>query len=393
MDDFIHKEHGETLAISFIRDEQQLAELCQSWLQLDAIAVDTEFDRTNTYYHNLALIQFYDGKTAYFIDPLEFNDLSALNAIFESETLIKVFHSCSEDLEALFNAYDFKMRAVFDTQVAAAMLSIDQALSYSNLVSYTLSVVLDKSHTKTDWLQRPLKKEQLIYAAQDVQFLLPAYFKLRDRLLQVGHFDYVLEDGDSVFEAISKLANASDYYLRVKAASRLNAKQLNRLKTLCEWREKLARENNLPRTFVFRDNHLADLSRNENPKVSDLIDLGCHRVSIRKYGSTALELISKADQAEPKTWPKPIPPFFKLPNSKRLLKNLEAAAKKVSHETDIPMYLLANKRLLEYYLLLILKLPRRANHYWGRWRRDLLEDSFESIVDEHDLKSILSEYQ
>lgn len=393
MNDFIHDEHGEKLAISFIRNEKQLAELCESWLELDAIAVDTEFDRTNTYYHNLALIQFYDGKTAYFIDPLECNELSALKAIFESETLIKVFHSCGEDLEALFNAYGFSMNAIFDTQVAAAMLDIDQALSYLNLVAQTLTVALDKEHTKTDWLQRPLTKEQLVYAAQDVQFLLPAYFKLRDRLLEQGNFDYVLNDGESAFDTISKPAKDMDYYLRVKSASRLNREQLNRLQHICSWREQLARENNMPRTFIFRDNHITELSTLESPKISDLARLGCHRASIRKYGSTLLDVIAKANEKGEKHWPKPVPAFYKLQKSKRLLQDLNKAAKKVSHDVDIPMYVLANKRLLEFYLLSTLDIPCRVNHYWKHWRKDLLAESFECILEEHDIKSILSEYQ
>lgn len=393
MDNFIHEEHGEKLAISFIRDENHLAKLCESWLELDAIAVDTEFDRTHTYYHNLALIQFFDGKTAYFIDPLEFTQLSALKAIFESETLIKVFHSCGEDLEALFNAYGFNMSAVFDTQVAAAMLNIDQALSYSNLVAQTLTIALDKEHTKTDWLQRPLTKEQLVYAAQDVQFLLPAYCKLRDRLLAQGSFDYVLDDGESAFDTIAKPAKDMTYYLRVKSASRLNREQLNRLQHICSWREQLARDNNMPRTFIFRDNHITELSTIKAPKASDLVQLGCHPVSIRKYGATLLEVIAKADEKDEKHWVKPVPAFYKLPKSKQLLQDLNKAAKKISQEADIPMYVLANKRLLEFYLLSTLDIPCRVNHYWKRWRKDLLAESFECILEEHDIKSVLSEYQ
>ena len=39
----------------YVTDAQHLATLCEGWAELDAIAVDTEFMRTNTFYAKLDL--------------------------------------------------------------------------------------------------------------------------------------------------------------------------------------------------------------------------------------------------------------------------------------------------------------------------------------------------
>ncbi|WP_251359868.1 ribonuclease D [Kangiella sp. TOML190] len=382
MENFKLQEHGESLKVKFIRNVANLSELAEQWLQQEVIAVDTEFDRTNTYFHNLALIQLYDGNKVYLIDPLELQDLSPLKAVFASKTLIKTLHSCSEDLEALFNSYQFSFNSVFDTQIAASFAGFGLTLGYSNLVDITQGLTLDKQQTQTDWLQRPLSQEQLTYAAQDVQFLLPAYYQLRDKLLIAGHFDFVIQDAQSVFEAVSCPENFDAYYIRVKGAFKLNAKQLNRLKLIVSWREQLARLNNIPKTFIFRDHQLVEICLKAQPKTSDLLAVGCHRASIRRYGSELLALIEQADKMPPDEYPEPIIAFHKLPQAKPIVKQLKQKAAIIAEQESIPAGVLVNNRLLEYYVSLKLKKPNRPNRFWNKWRKSLLSEAFEATCSE-----------
>lgn len=378
MQDFKLQEHGETVAVSFIKDASTLSKLCERWLQQEAIAVDTEFDRTNTYFHNLALIQIFDGQTIWFIDPLELTELSALSAVFESKDLIKVFHSCGEDLEALHNEYQFNFQSIFDTQIAAGFLDMGASLGYLRLVELISGVSLDKEHTKTDWLQRPLTQEQLVYAAQDVQFLLPAYFKLRDGILEKGFFDYVIADVNSIFDAISGPENYDSYYLRIKGAFKLNSKQTNRLKEIASWREQVARLKNIPRTFIFRDHHLIEICQKTSPKMADLLAAGCHRASIRRYGAELLSLIQSADLIPAELWPEPVKAFHKISGAKLLAKQLKQVANKIADQEAIPQEVLSNKRLIEYYISFKMQLDTRPNRLWNDWRRNLLAPSFDN---------------
>ncbi|NVJ68210.1 MAG: ribonuclease D [Gammaproteobacteria bacterium] len=383
MQDFNLQEYGEEVAVGFINDIATLEQLAEQWLTREAIAIDTEFDRTNTYFHNLALIQIFDGDQIWFIDPLKLKDLSSLAPLFENNELIKVFHSCSEDLEALYNQYQFKFNAVFDTQIAAGFLDMGLSLGYLRLVELISGVSLDKEHTKTDWLQRPLTQEQLVYAAQDVQFLLPAYYKLRDGLLEKGLMDCVLQDAASMFEAVSSPENYDQFYLRIKGAFRLNAKQTNRLKQIASWREQIARLKNIPRTFIFRDNQIIEICQAESPKTSDLLAAGCHRASIRRYGTDLLALIENADQVPAEHWPEPIKAFHKIRGAKLMAKNIKAIANQIADENSIPQDALSNKRLIEYYIMLKLKHEVRPNRFWNSWRKQLLQPVFEQYFAEN----------
>ncbi|MRX26805.1 HRDC domain-containing protein [Kangiella sp. HZ709] len=379
MQDFKLSEHDENVSVSFIRDTETLSRLCSEWLSKEAIAVDTEFDRTNTYFHNLALIQINDGQQIWFIDPLELKDVSPLKSVFESETLVKIFHSCGEDLEALFNKYHFKFNQIFDTQIAAAFADMGPSLGYLRLVELISGVSLDKEHTKTDWMQRPLQQEQLIYAAQDVQFLLPSYYMLRDKMLELGTFEYVIQDVDSMFEAVSAPENYDSYYLRMKGIFRLDAKQTNRLKHVASWREQLARLKNIPKTFIFRDPQLLEICQTPNPKMSDLLAAGCHRASIRRYGAELLATITQADLVNPELWPEPVKAFHKIPKAKELSRQLKALANQVADKNDIPQEVLTNKRLIEYYIMRNMKLDVRPNRFWNDWRKTLLSEAFEAV--------------
>ena len=44
------REYTESPQMVYVADSHSLAALCESWSQLDALAVDTEFMRTNTFY-------------------------------------------------------------------------------------------------------------------------------------------------------------------------------------------------------------------------------------------------------------------------------------------------------------------------------------------------------
>ncbi len=51
-----------------------------------------------------------------------------------------------------------------------------------------------KSHTRADWTKRPLRVEFLEYAAEDVEYLLPAYERLGERLDRAGRLEWASED-------------------------------------------------------------------------------------------------------------------------------------------------------------------------------------------------------
>src|SRR5690606_27220502 len=104
----------------WVDQNAELARLCQHWRQQAAVAVDTEFMRSDTFYPIAGLIQVGDGRGCYLIDPLAITDLEPLRELLLDPAVTKVLHSCSEDLEVFQRLLDLVPEPVFDTQIAAA---------------------------------------------------------------------------------------------------------------------------------------------------------------------------------------------------------------------------------------------------------------------------------
>ncbi|HEY0892485.1 MAG TPA: ribonuclease D, partial [Cellvibrio sp.] len=161
----------------WIDQDDQLTELCAVWRKQAAIAVDTEFMRSDTFYPIAGLLQIGDGKGCYLIDPLAIKNLAPLRELMLDTAVTKVLHSCSEDLEVFQRWLGVVPAPLFDTQIAAAFAGLGFSLGYSGLVKNLLTIEIPKDETRSDWLQRPLSVAQLNYAALDVAHMLVVYGK------------------------------------------------------------------------------------------------------------------------------------------------------------------------------------------------------------------------
>ncbi len=142
------------------------------------LAIDTEFVRERTYFPVLCLIQVATDSELVLIDPLALSDLEPLWTLFGNPLIPKILHAASQDLEVLLQAGCPMPVPLIDTQVAAALCGHGDQIGYANLVQIILGIELDKSMTRTDWSRRPLPKDALHYAADDVRYLYAVFEKL-----------------------------------------------------------------------------------------------------------------------------------------------------------------------------------------------------------------------
>ncbi|HSS48216.1 MAG TPA: ribonuclease D, partial [Thermoanaerobaculia bacterium] len=112
-----------------IDTDEALAGAARLWAQAPLVGLDTEFIRTNTFFHRLGLIQVSDGRTSWLVDPLSARDLSPLAEVFRSPG-IKILHSASEDMEVFYRALGVVPEPLFDTQIAGALAGAGAFLSY-----------------------------------------------------------------------------------------------------------------------------------------------------------------------------------------------------------------------------------------------------------------------
>ncbi|HWJ71390.1 MAG TPA: ribonuclease D [Sphingobium sp.] len=244
-----------------ITDNAALSSLCERLSNADFVAIDTEFMRENTYWPELCLIQISDGKEAAAIDPkapgLDLKPL--LDLLVENEDVLKVFHAGGQDIEIIFNLTGKTPYPLFDTQIASMALSQGEQIGYSNLVDSWLGIHLDKGARFTDWGRRPLDKRQIDYAIGDVTHLADIFPRMLDELRTTGRGAWLNQEMERLADADHYDIKPGEAWKRVRISSR-KADVLGRLKALAGWREQEARDKNLPRGRIVKDETLADIA-------------------------------------------------------------------------------------------------------------------------------------
>ena len=139
-----------------ITKTDELIAFCEAAKAFDYVTIDTEFLRERTYYSKLCLIQLaVPGKGddhAVLVDPLAHGlKLDALYALFEDETVVKVFHAARQDLEIFCVDAGGLPKPLFDTQVAAMVCGFGEQGGYETLVRKITKNSIDKSSRFTDW--------------------------------------------------------------------------------------------------------------------------------------------------------------------------------------------------------------------------------------------------
>lgn len=283
--------------IPFICSNEVFNTYCAQLKTRTVIALDTEFLRVNTFYPKPGLFQINDGETIALVDPLAITDWQAFNTVLESREIVKVFHACEEDIELLHHFLKIEPQSVFDTQIAAAFCGYDFCMGYQRLIKAMLDVDLEKSSSRSDWMQRPLTEKQIHYAADDVRYLLPVYHQLSARLASRQLLPVMEEEYQAIL-ANFKVTTFDHAYTRIKEAWRLNPAQFQVLKVLAAWREKMMREKDLPRKRIATDDALMALASRSHWNMQQLFDVeGLTSSIVRNYGADLIAMISAAMQS------------------------------------------------------------------------------------------------
>lgn len=332
----------------YVEDDAALAACCTRWQQARALALDTEFMRVTTFYPKAALFQVSDGEEITLIDPLGVSDWTPFKALLTDAALVKILHSCSEDLLVFLNSLGVLPAPLFDTQVAASMLEHGLSVSYQNMVKHYFGVELPKAETRSDWLQRPLTPEQREYAALDVAYLHQIWDLQCLQLEQLGRSSWMREEcarlADTYAEEIS--GDFSEHYQDFGAAWQLGPHQLAALQKLAEWRERRARQRDKPRSWIVKDNALFAMAQgmiNSKAQLALVPDVGDN--FIRFEGEQVLALIDAARGLTEADCPPPLPKPFSQGQKNRLRKARELIEAKAT-ELGVSPEFLGRKRTL-----------------------------------------------
>lgn len=292
--------------MNIITTTNELNEFCQTLAKSDFITVDTEFIRESTYWPELCLIQLASPQAEAIIDPLA-KDI-ALQPFFDlmaNEAIIKVFHAARQDIEIIYHLSGIIPSPLFDTQVAAMVCGYGDSISYEQLVSKTNGAHIDKSSRFTDWSHRPLSPKQLDYALADVTHLRDVYVKLHEQLKNNEREGWLNEEMAILTSPATYNTPLQEAWRRVKGHIRKPIEQMI-LQEVAAWRETEARNRNVPRGRVMKDDGLIEIAQQQPKDIAAMARLrsvpkGWERSeSARKL----LETVQKASETPKDQLPK-----------------------------------------------------------------------------------------
>ena len=181
---------------TLIQTLEDLIFLNEELLKCPYVAVDTEFRRTTKDNMKLALMQVNDSSEIYLIDCLQIKEPRETCSFLSSPDPKKIFHSCREDIEAIYSWTNKGVLNIYDTQIANSLLGGTYSIGYQGLVKEKMGLKVSKDQTRTNWLKRPLTEAQLNYAASDVYYLIDLYRLQREEFSKTNKLEWLEEESN-----------------------------------------------------------------------------------------------------------------------------------------------------------------------------------------------------
>lgn len=331
-----------------ITENASLAKWCEHWQTLPMVALDTEFQRVETFYPIPGLIQLADDQHCFLIDPLAVTDFEPLKALFRNPDVLKVLHAATEDLELFQNSLGVLPEPVFDTQIAAAILNWGFSMGLQRMLQTVLGVEVGKHETTSDWLRRPLTASQEHYAALDVAYLPAICQKQKDALEARGMLEWLQQESDAMLkQAVDEDPDGAEYYKRFTQMWTLPPHKIAALRDLTAWREQTCRSRDVPRNRILRNQALLEIV-NQWPKnnfeLSRVDEI--KRAIIRNDGAQILSFLKNAQKSAEENPPEPIlrplPYFWNKP-----LKKLKAIVRECAADLDVAPEIMLRKKELD----------------------------------------------
>jgi ribonuclease D len=341
------------------------------------LAIDTEFMREKTYYPQFCLIQIATPDVAACIDPLKLTDLTPLYSIIYNSDIVKVLHACRQDMEIFFHLRNKVPTPLFDTQIAAPLIGMNEQIGYAGLISDILNIQLHKGHSRTDWSQRPLTEEQLRYAADDVIYLAQAYPIIRERLEASNRLGWLEAECAVLSQTETYNVAPESAWKRIAGTAQLRNKAQAVLKALAAWREQTARDENLPRGWIIKDDAVLDLAR-QQPQLADKLRQvrSMDERSIKRYGSVICRIIAQALKQPADINGANEKPAQRSANLEALLDTLGAIVRLIAENNKLNPGLLASRKDLELFLT-----GDEESRLLQGWRQQMAAETLQAYLD------------
>ncbi len=234
------------------------------------LAVDAERASGYRYSQRAYLVQLWrEGVGTVLIDPIEVAALPSLQSALGAEEWI--LHAASQDLPCL-RELGLQPQRLFDTELAGRLLGMERVSLVSMLVQFC-GITLEKGHSAADWSTRPLPEDWLVYAALDVEFLLPLRDAVAAELDRQGKSEWARQEFEAVLAAAPPAARV-DPWRRTSGIHQVRSRrQLASVRALWQARDELAASRDTAPGRVLPDSAIVAAVRANPATAADLLRL------------------------------------------------------------------------------------------------------------------------
>ena len=278
--------------------EADVARLAERARAEGRLGLDTEFMPEGRYHPLLCLVQVVVGDEIAVLDPLEGFDPVPLAAALADPAVEIGLHAGRQDVAILRREWQTDVTSVFDTQVAAGFAGFSAQAGYTGLLNDVLHIRLAKTASFTRWDARPLTAEQLSYAREDVEHLLPLADDIGARLEERGRLGWAREECRAI-AAASDERDPDEVWRRLPRIGGLDPRERALARALAGWRERVARREDRPVGAVLRDPTVVELAKRRPRNRRELAAIrGINPDVVRRRSAAILEVLEKA-RADP----------------------------------------------------------------------------------------------
>ncbi len=252
----------------WIDSDAELIDFVAEARNADRYYLDTEFHREKTYFPQLALVQISVGDRITLVDPLTV-DPRLIAPLLEGPGTC-ILHAAQQDLDVLSQSVGAVPTRILDTQLLAGFLGYSQP-SLASLLQIFMRITLPKGDRLTDWMRRPLTRDQMNYAAADVAYLPELLGIIEARLAEKGRTEWANEACEELRQRRTGPQSPDDAWLRVKDVRTLKGKARWVARSVARWREERAMHLDIPPRHVLSDIAVLGVAQRAPRTVDDLL--------------------------------------------------------------------------------------------------------------------------
>lgn len=250
------------LPIHIIETEKDLSEYYNSMLKknITRIALDMEGDQGSVKYHySISIVQCFDGENTAIIDVKRIGNKPVLKEFLTCSNIIKVMFSCRNDLFMTQNVLGYSIDPIRDIAVAQKILGLKENISEYIGIDREKKDIFQRAN----WLKRPLSKDLLEYAVNDVIRLLDIENDFTTTLKEKGLYEEYVKICSSLTLRDYRVNQLEQYKNKFPGYKKLNKEEKELAKTVWIFRELFGEYFNCPSGYILSKKAMIEMVKDK----------------------------------------------------------------------------------------------------------------------------------